>query len=204
MEIVEKGDECGLSDLSFALRINSSKTGISPQEKYTGAEPQTIKKLVINKRQSISESTEVKLTESDFKSGQDSSILVRERTRGSKLQGAFRSGKESCWNNWIKRSHSCRSENQHTLYCQNETWDTIMKINHAAPGADLRTQQMNSTHERIDKMTQLSQTRNDEERANTNNKHSSARRNNQREEKRKTGEGTCKRTSKKAEKKKQK
>ena len=50
-------------------------------------------KLVINNRQSIPESPEVKLTESDFESGQDSTILVRERTRGSKLQGAYQKRK---------------------------------------------------------------------------------------------------------------
>ena len=65
----------------------------SPYEKYTGTEPNTIKRLLNNNRQSISDSPEVKLTESDFESGQYSPILVRERTRGSKLQGAFQKRK---------------------------------------------------------------------------------------------------------------
>ena len=52
-----------------------------------------MKRLVINNRQSISEPQEVKLTESDIESGQDSTILVRGRIRGSKLQGAFQKRK---------------------------------------------------------------------------------------------------------------
>ena len=65
-----------------------------PYEQYTRVEPITIKELVINSRQSISETPEVKLTESDFESCKDSNILVRERTRGSKLQGAFQKRNE--------------------------------------------------------------------------------------------------------------
>ena len=67
----------------------STKSGKSPFEKNTGTEPNTVKKVVINNRQSISESSEVGLTESDFEPGQDSTILVRERSRGSELQGTF-------------------------------------------------------------------------------------------------------------------
>ena len=34
----------------------------------------------------FSDTSDIKLTETDFESGQDSAILVRERTRGSKLE----------------------------------------------------------------------------------------------------------------------
>ena len=56
-------------------------------------EPNTIKRLVINRDQCISDTSEFKLTETDFESGQDSAILVRERTRGSRLEGAFKKTK---------------------------------------------------------------------------------------------------------------
>ena len=74
----------------FCLRSEFTEQKL---EKYTGAEPNTMKMLVINNRHPISESQEVKMTESDFESGQESTILVRERTRGSKLQGAFQKRK---------------------------------------------------------------------------------------------------------------
>ena len=41
----------------------------------------------------FSDTSDIKLTETDFESGQDSAILVRERTRGSKLEGAYKKKK---------------------------------------------------------------------------------------------------------------
>ena len=70
-----------------------TKNGKTPYEKYTGTEPNTIKRLVINRDQCYSDTSEFKLTETDFESGQDSAILVRERTRGSRLEGAFKKKK---------------------------------------------------------------------------------------------------------------
>ena len=90
-----------------------TRNGKPPNENYTGIEQNTIKRLVINNRRSISESPEVKLTELDFESGHDFTILVRERTRGSKLQGPFQKRKEFSLNNPILRSHFCRPERQH-------------------------------------------------------------------------------------------
>ena len=63
---------------------------MSPYECYTGQEPNTIKRLVTNKSQFISEKPEIELTGEDFESGQDSTIMVRERTRVSKIDGAFK------------------------------------------------------------------------------------------------------------------
>ena len=58
-------------------------------------ETNTIKKLVINHKQSLSESHEFKPSETDFdfESGQDSTVLVRERLRGSKLGCGFQKRK---------------------------------------------------------------------------------------------------------------
>ena len=58
-------------------------------------EPNTIKILIINKGLSILENQDVKLTEMDFESGQDSAILVRERVRGSTLECAYKKKKGS-------------------------------------------------------------------------------------------------------------
>ena len=43
--------------------------------------------------QFISEPADFKLTETDFESGQGSTVLVRERTRGSKLEGSYQKRK---------------------------------------------------------------------------------------------------------------
>ena len=84
-----KTDYSGLSEVLFALRMYPSKNGKSPYEKRTGKEPNTMKKLVINRGQFISEPADFKLTETHFEFGQDSTVLVRELTRGSKLEGAY-------------------------------------------------------------------------------------------------------------------
>ena len=73
--------------------MNPSAKRRSPHECFSGQESNTIKRLVTNKRQFISEAPEVELTGEDFESGQNSSIMVRERTRGSKLEGAFKTRK---------------------------------------------------------------------------------------------------------------
>ena len=65
----------------------------SAYEKQTGKEPNTIKKLPMNSFRYISEPQAMKLDETDFESGQDSTILVRERSRGTKLEGAFKKRK---------------------------------------------------------------------------------------------------------------
>ena len=53
------------------------------------------KRLVTNHLRSVLEHPDFSLTEEDFESGQHSKVLVRERTNGSKLQGAYRSNKAS-------------------------------------------------------------------------------------------------------------
>ena len=58
-----------------------------------GNGPNTIKKLLISRSTTISDPAEVKLSTSDFESGQDSTILVRERVRGSKLESAYKKRK---------------------------------------------------------------------------------------------------------------
>ena len=88
--IIVTRDNSGLSEILFALRMYFSATGNSAYEKFTEQEPNTIKKLVTESFRCISDSPTVELTDMDFESGQDSAILVRERTRGTKLEGAFK------------------------------------------------------------------------------------------------------------------
>ena len=77
-----------MSEILFALRMYPSAKGKLAHEKYTGKEPNTIKKLVVNSFRSISFPPTVHLSDTDFESDQHSIILVRERTRGTKLERA--------------------------------------------------------------------------------------------------------------------
>ena len=65
-QILVTKDNAGLSEILFALRMYPTKNGKSPYEKSTGRETNTIKRLVINRDQFISEPTDFKLTETDF------------------------------------------------------------------------------------------------------------------------------------------
>ena len=71
----------------------TSKNAKSSYWKSTGIQPNTIKKLVINRDQFFSKLADFKLTETDFEFGPDSTGLVRERTQGSKLEGAYQKRK---------------------------------------------------------------------------------------------------------------
>ena len=62
----------------------------SPYERYTGKEPNTIKRIVTNTDRAISEPPKLK---QDFESGQDSTVLVRERANGTKMEGDFKKRK---------------------------------------------------------------------------------------------------------------
>ena len=89
-QIVVRNDNSGLSEVLFALRMYLSTKGKSAYEKYTGKESNTIKKLVVNSFRNISYQPQsvIHFSDTDFVSGQDSTIMVRERTRGTKLEGA--------------------------------------------------------------------------------------------------------------------
>ena len=80
-------------EILFALRKNPSSTKTSPYERYTEQEPNTIKRKITNKSRFIPEIPEFQLSGNAFESGQDSTIMVRERSRGSKLERAFKKRK---------------------------------------------------------------------------------------------------------------
>ena len=92
--IVVKKDNSGLSEILYALRTGKKADGKSPFEKQFGREPNTVKsnivsELVENSKGFLERDSKVTFSTSDFEEEIDSTILVRERTRGSKLEPTF-------------------------------------------------------------------------------------------------------------------
>ena len=89
-QIIVTKDQSGLSEILYALRIGKKKDCSSPFEKQWGREPNTVKSNLVSKRLDISEQDlDLQFDNSDFQDELDSTVLVRERARGTKLQGAF-------------------------------------------------------------------------------------------------------------------
>ena len=84
IKITVRRDSSGLSEILSAVRMYRSAKGKSGYEKQVGGEPNTNKKLAINPFRYISKHQTMQLEENDFESTQDSTILVRERSRGTK------------------------------------------------------------------------------------------------------------------------
>ena len=89
--IVLKREKSGLSEILYALRTGQKADGKSPFEKLYGRKPNTVKSNVVERIKNVSE-TEPKVTfsPSDFEEEIDSTILVRERTRGRSLRASTR------------------------------------------------------------------------------------------------------------------
>ena len=104
-QIIHTKDKSGLSEILYSLRVNKKKDGSSPFEKHMGRKPNTVKSNLVRGFMDISEQDpNLDFSPSDFQDDLDSSILVRERARGSKLQGTFK-----------KKSGKVVSESAHTL-----------------------------------------------------------------------------------------
>ena len=84
-QIIVKKDKSGLSKVLFALRMNLTANKNLPYERHTGQEPHTIKWVLTNTDKPIAETLAVELSNENFESGQDSTALMRERSRGTKL-----------------------------------------------------------------------------------------------------------------------
>ena len=98
-------DKSGLSKILYSLRVNKKKDGSSPFGKHMGRKPNTVKSNLARGLLDISEQDpNLDFSPSDFRDDLDSSILVRERARGSKLEGTFK-----------KKSGKVVSESAHTL-----------------------------------------------------------------------------------------
>ena len=88
---VLKREKSGLSEILYALRMGKNADGKSPFENLYGRKPNTVKSIIVDKIKGVSEvGPGLKFTTSDFEEETDSAIMVRERTRGSKLEGQFR------------------------------------------------------------------------------------------------------------------
>ena len=80
----------GLSEILYALRVSKKKDSRSPFEKHMGKEPNTVKSNLVGKFMDISErDPKLNFQPSDFQDETDSTILVRERSKGSKLESTF-------------------------------------------------------------------------------------------------------------------
>ena len=84
-QIIVTKDQSGLLEFLYALRIGKKKDGSSPFEKQWGREPNTVKSNLVSKLLY----PDLQFDNSDFQDELDSPVLVRERARGTKLQGAF-------------------------------------------------------------------------------------------------------------------
>ena len=73
--------------------MNPTANKKSPYERYTGQEPNTIKGVLTNTDKPISETPAIELSNENFESGQDSTIPMRERSRGAQLERAYKKRK---------------------------------------------------------------------------------------------------------------
>ena len=79
-----------MSEILYALRISKRKDGNSPFGKQLGREPNTVKSNAVSKFLDISEQdNSLEFSPTDFQDDLESTVSVRERSRGSKLEGAF-------------------------------------------------------------------------------------------------------------------
>ena len=85
--MVERG-KSGLSNIFFALRSKKRADGKSAFEKHMGRKPNTPKSAMIEKC-ILDKDPRIDIEPEDFSEEADSTILVRERVRGTKLEGAF-------------------------------------------------------------------------------------------------------------------
>ena len=90
-QIILTKDKSGLSEILYSLRVNKKKDSSSPFEKHMGRKPNTVKSNLVRGLLYISEQDpNLDFSPSDFQDELDSSILVRERPRGSKLEGTLK------------------------------------------------------------------------------------------------------------------
>ena len=89
-QIILTKDQSGLSEILYALRISKRKDGKSPFEKQLGREANTVKSNAVSKFLDILEqNNSLEFSPTDIQDDLDSTVLVTERSRGSKLEVAF-------------------------------------------------------------------------------------------------------------------
>ena len=102
--VLHRGNS-GLAAILFALRMNPSPNKKSAYERHFGKPPNTITSMLSKtKRNVLASTSNLQLPYEDIESGQDSTILVRERTRGTKLEAAY-----------AKKRGSILKQSEHTV-----------------------------------------------------------------------------------------
>ena len=89
IKILAERSKNGISNILFALRTKKGADGKSALEKQIGRKPNTIKSAMIEKC-ILEKDPLIEIEPEDFSDEADSTILVRERMSGTKLQGAFK------------------------------------------------------------------------------------------------------------------
>ena len=87
--ILVSKDKSGISNILFALRSEKRYDGKSAFEKQNGRKPNTLKSRMIEKC-ILEKDPKINLEPEDFSDEADSTILIRERVRGTKLEGSFK------------------------------------------------------------------------------------------------------------------
>ena len=107
-------DKSGMSASVLALRVNKKKEGSSPFEKHMWREHNTVTSNLVRGLLNISiQNFKLEFDPTDFQEELYSTALVRERTRGSKLEGTFE-----------KKTGKMMKESAHTLTMITEASNT--------------------------------------------------------------------------------
>ena len=88
-KIVVQNDTSGLSNILFALRPEKGVDNTSAYERQMGRKPNTLKSALIRKC-FLEKDPQLQIEPEDFSEEADSTILVRERVKGTKLEGNFK------------------------------------------------------------------------------------------------------------------
>ena len=88
-EVVISKEKTGLSKILFALRSEKGSDGQSAFERHLGRTPNTPKSRLIEKCV-LEKDPAINMEPEDFSEEADSTILVRERVRGTKLEAPFK------------------------------------------------------------------------------------------------------------------
>ena len=88
-EVVISKEKTGISKILFALRSEKGSDGKSAFERHLGRTPNTSKSRLIEKCV-LEKDPAINIEPEDFSEEADSTILVRERVRGTKLEAPFK------------------------------------------------------------------------------------------------------------------
>ena len=88
-KIVVEKNTSGLSNILFALRTEKGVDNTSAYERQMGRKPNTLKSAMIRKC-FLEKDPQLQIEPEDFSEEADSTFLVRERVKGTKLEGNFK------------------------------------------------------------------------------------------------------------------